>query len=115
MNQWGKDILGIRNFEASYWIVFCDNNKIANYFWYSCPVFRRDIIASYTSQIVVVLCNFICSILAARMLGAKGQGDLALYSSFTGFVTLLIGMGLRRLLYILLQAKKLKKGKSSPC
>mgnify|MGYP000899080319 FL=1 len=77
-------------------------------------VFRRDIIASYTSQIVVVLCNFICSILAARMLGAKGQGDLALYSSFTGFVTLLIGMGLPSALVYFIASKKIEKGKVIP-
>ncbi len=77
-------------------------------------VFRRDIIISYASQIVVVLSNFLCSILAARMLGAKGQGDLALYSSFTGFVTLLIGMGLPSALVYFIASKKIEKGKVIP-
>ncbi len=77
-------------------------------------VFRKNIIASYASQVVVVICNFICSVLAARMLGAKGQGDLALYTSFTAFVTILIGMGLPSAIVYFVASKKMEKGKIIP-
>lgn len=77
-------------------------------------LFKENIIASYAAQVVAVVCNFLCSVLAARMLGPEGQGDLALYVSFTAFVTLLIGLGLPSAVVFFLASGKIEKGKIIP-
>ena len=41
-----------------------------------------------------MLCSFLCAIMGARMLGAFGQGELALYTNFILLSSLLLGAGL---------------------
>lgn len=76
--------------------------------------FKKNIFGSYLTQIVSVAFNFICSILAARMLGAGGQGDLTLYVSFTAFVTLLLGLGLPSAIVHFVASQKIAKQKIIP-
>ncbi|MCF8294264.1 MAG: polysaccharide biosynthesis C-terminal domain-containing protein [Chitinophagaceae bacterium] len=56
--------------------------------------FRKNIITTYAAQIISVLCSFLCAIMGARMLGAFGQGELALYTNFILLSSLLLGAGL---------------------
>jgi O-antigen/teichoic acid export membrane protein len=76
--------------------------------------YRKNIAVSYGAQMVSVTCNFLCSLLAARMLGKGGQGELALYVSFTAFITLLAGLGLPSALVFFLASKKINRGKVIP-
>ncbi len=69
----------------------------------------KNIIVTYSAQVVSLACSFVCSILAARMLGAYGQGELTLYNNFIAFATLLIGMGLPSTLVYFIAAGKLAK------
>jgi O-antigen/teichoic acid export membrane protein len=59
-----------------------------------CLSIRLHILHTYSSQIVSTICSFLCAVLAARMLGAAGQGELALYTNFVGISTLIFGFGL---------------------
>ncbi len=76
--------------------------------------YKKNIMATYSAQVVSVICNFICSILAARMLGATGQGELALYVSFSALMILLLGLGLPSAIVYFLAGNKLAKGKVIP-
>ncbi len=71
--------------------------------------FNKNIIYSYSAQIVAVLSNFICSILVARMIGPSGQGELGLYTNFMAFLTLLLGMGIPSALVHFIASGKIKK------
>lgn len=77
-------------------------------------LFRKNILATYAAQIVMVICNFLCAILAARMLGAGGQGSLALYVSFTAFVLLFVGVGLPSAVVHYIASNKILKSKIFP-
>ncbi|HPI55581.1 MAG TPA: oligosaccharide flippase family protein, partial [Chitinophagaceae bacterium] len=68
-----------------------------------------NIVYTYASQIWNVGCSFLCSILAARMLGQTGQGDLVLYTSFIAFVTLIISVGLPSGFVHYIAARKLER------
>lgn len=73
-----------------------------------------NIVYTYTSQIWNVGCSFLCSILAARMLGQTGQGELALYTGFIAFVSLLISVGLPSGFVHYIAARKLERSYCLP-
>ena len=73
--------------------------------------FRKNILVSYSSQIVSVICSFLASILATRMLGDKGQGEYALYINFILLSTLVIGIGLPAAIVHFIASGKLAKNK----
>ena len=68
-----------------------------------------NIVYTYASQIWNVGCAFLCSILAARMLGQTGQGELALYTGFIALVSLLISVGLPSGFVHYIAARKLER------
>lgn len=68
-----------------------------------------NIVYTYASQIWNVGCSFLCSILAARMLGQTGQGDLALYTGFVALVTMIISVGLPSGFVHYIAARKLER------
>jgi len=69
----------------------------------------KNIIVTYSAQVVSLACSFVCSILAARMLGTYGQAELTLYNNFIAFATLLIGLGLPSTLVYFIASGKLAK------
>ncbi len=73
--------------------------------------FQKNIIATYAAQIVSVICSFSCSVLAARMLGAFGQGEYALYINFILLAALLLGMGLPASLVHFIASGKIERKK----
>ena len=73
--------------------------------------FQKNILASYSAQIVSVCCSFLASILATRMLGQSGQGELALYVNFVLLSTLLLSMGIPSGLVHFIAAAKIRKEK----
>ena len=76
--------------------------------------FYRNIITTYASQVVGVLSSFLCSVMAARMLGKVGQAELSLYAGFVAFITLCISAGLPTGLVHFIAAKKLDKSRIIP-
>ncbi len=77
-------------------------------------LFRKNIAATYSTQVIGLASNFISSVLAARMLGKAGQGDLTLYTIFIAFLILVMGLGLPSAIVYYLAAKKIAKGKIIP-
>ncbi len=73
--------------------------------------FRKNILATYSSQIVSVSCSFLSTILATRMLGDSGQGELALYVNYILLSALLIGFGLPAGIVHFVASGKLEKQK----
>jgi hypothetical protein len=71
--------------------------------------FRKNIITTYAAQIISVLCSFLCAIMGARMLGAFGQGELALYTNFILLSSLLLGAGLPAGIVHFIAARKIEK------
>jgi len=56
-----------------------------------------------------VLCSFLCAIMGARILGAFGQGELALYTNFILLSSLLLGAGLPAGIVHFIAARKIEK------
>jgi O-antigen/teichoic acid export membrane protein len=71
--------------------------------------FRKNIITTYAAQIISVLCSFLCAIMGARMLGAFGQGELALYTNFILLSSLLLGAGLPAGIVHFIAARKIEQ------
>jgi O-antigen/teichoic acid export membrane protein len=71
--------------------------------------FRKNIITTYAAQIISVLCSFLCAIMGARMLGASGQGELALYTNFILLSSLLLGAGLPAGIVHFIAARKIEQ------
>lgn len=53
----------------------------------------KNIFTSYGIQIFAMLCSFVSGVLIARMCGVNGQGEYALYMSFTAMSILVLGLG----------------------
>lgn len=90
-------------------IIFSRKNTANKAIFGAVSTFNKNILYSYSAQIVVVLSNFACSILAARMLGSFGQGQLGLYTNFMAFLTLLVGLGIPSALVYNIASGKLKR------
>jgi O-antigen/teichoic acid export membrane protein len=71
--------------------------------------FQKNIITTYAAQIISVLCSFLCAIMGARMLGAFGQGELALYTNFILLSSLLLGAGLPAGIVHFIAARKIEQ------
>lgn len=56
-----------------------------------------------------MLCSFLCAIMGARMLGAFGQGELALYTNFILLSSLLLGAGLPAGIVHFIAARKIEQ------
>ena len=56
-----------------------------------------------------MLCSFLCAIMGARMLGASGQGELALYTNFILLSSLLLGAGLPAGIVHFIAARKIEQ------
>ncbi len=56
-----------------------------------------------------MLCSFLCAIMGARMLGAFGQGELALYTNFILLSSLLLGSGLPAGIVHFIAARKIEQ------
>lgn len=54
---------------------------------------NKNIFTSYGIQIFAMLCSFVSGVLVARMCGVNGQGEYALYLSFTAMSILVLGLG----------------------
>lgn len=76
--------------------------------------FAKNVIATYTAQIIGVVANFICSIIAARLLGVSGQGELALYNNYISFAILLFGFSIPAGLSHFLSAHKISPASFMP-
>ena len=90
-------------------IIFSRKNTANKAIFGEVSTFNKNILYSYSAQIVVVLSNFACSILAARLLGSVGQGQLGLYTNFMAFLTLLVGLGIPSALVFYIASGKLKR------
>ncbi len=77
-------------------------------------LFKRNIIISHSAQIISTASNLLCMIMAARMLGTFGQGELALYNTFSSVVLLISGLGIPSALVYFLASKKINIQKVIP-
>lgn len=70
---------------------------------------NKNIYTSYGIQILTMLCSFVSGVLVARMCGVHGQGEYALYMSFTAMSVLVFGLGLPTAVTHYIAANKISK------
>jgi O-antigen/teichoic acid export membrane protein len=68
----------------------------------------QNVLKTYASQLIQVLCSFACSLIAVRLLGKIGQGELALYAQLTAVGVIVFGFSLPATLSYFVSSQKIK-------
>lgn len=72
---------------------------------------KKNILASYLSQIVNVVISFAISILTARILGASGRGDLALFNNSLNLASAWLGFSVNTAIVYFVASGKMDPAK----